>query len=197
MLILETDEDGEIRKETTEEFDLTLKEFKAEIAAKYNVKGLISIYHGDRQLTDPWATLGNILRPNDMLGIFSDKSVAVAGGGVGFGGYATSTHGHLASAQGGFGEGGRYDGTTMRGGKGVGGDAKGGFGGAGGGLAGNASNPHGATKAGRGTGGEFVSTGNSSAAAKPATPATVKPTTIQPVAASSGFVGNNGNYYRY
>lgn len=144
------------------ESDLTLKEFQAEVQAKYHLQGSVTLYHRDKRLTDMMAHLDTILEPWDTLVMVTDKRVAVASGGVGKGATAVSEVGAVATAKGGYGSGGSYkkkqDRSLLRGGRGLGGDGDGGSGSAGEGYGGTAASHrrHVDNVAGRGTGGQFT-----------------------------------------
>lgn len=140
-----------------EESDLTLKEFRAYIQAKHQLEGALTFFHKGKNLTNLMAKLSDVLRPGDALVISTDKSVAVASGGVGMGAHAQSGNGGLATAKGGYGTGGNYQGGMFRGGRGLGGDGLGTTGSAGCGYGGTAATAlAGPVRAGRGAGGNFI-----------------------------------------
>ncbi|KAI0008142.1 hypothetical protein F4779DRAFT_588548 [Xylariaceae sp. FL0662B] len=139
-----------------EESDITIKEFRAWVQAKYQLQGAVSLYHKGKKLTNLMATLKDVLRPGDALVILTNKSIAVASGGVGMGANASSRNGGLATATGGFGTGGTLKQGLLRAGRGLGGDGLGTSGGAGEGYGGTAASLLGEVHSGRGTGGSFT-----------------------------------------
>ncbi|KAK5664000.1 hypothetical protein OQA88_213 [Cercophora sp. LCS_1] len=140
----------------TEEDDLTVGEFMAWVTNRHQVPGLVSLSCSGKILKDRFATLGDTLGADKALYVNSDKTIAVAAGGVAMGGESHTRQG-VAVATGGFGTGGRVDASgKVIGGRGIGGRGKGEEGQGGEGWGGMAYNPNGGgTKSGRGTGGEF------------------------------------------
>ncbi|KAK4228611.1 hypothetical protein QBC38DRAFT_523881 [Podospora fimiseda] len=145
--------------DTEDEIDLTLKEFQTWVTNHHRLVGLVTIHLDTFQLTDPFATVYDILTTpeNQILEVHSDKSIAVAVGGCAKAGQSFAQHGNLAVAMGGFATGGTvYEDGTLRGGKSIGGDAKGDYGTGGDAKGGMASSSHGGgARAGRSTGGDF------------------------------------------
>ncbi|GAB1319317.1 hypothetical protein MFIFM68171_09527 [Madurella fahalii] len=140
----------------TEEDDLTVGEFIAWVTNRHQIPGLVSLSCSGKTLTDRYAILGDVLREEKTLHVNSDRTIAVAAGGVAMGGEAYTKHG-VASATGGLGMGGRVDASgKVIGGRALGGRGQGEKGQGGEGWGGMASNPKGGeVKSGRGTGGEF------------------------------------------
>lgn len=120
------------------ESDLTFKELGAEIQAKQQLEGSVTLWHKRKKLTNMMAHLDEILTAGDTLVITTDRSVAVAGGGLGMGAHARAENGGLATAKGGYGAGATYEEGVLRGGRGFGGDGSGTRGGGGEGFGGTA-----------------------------------------------------------
>jgi hypothetical protein len=123
-----------------------------------NLPGLVSLYHLGQELKNPMAALHDVLVPGKPLVIRFDKSIDVAGGGIGYGAWS---EGQNATAGGGAGTGGSFRSGILRGGRGIGASGKGEKGGAGEGFGGPASSVNGPVKSGRSTGGQFINTGKS------------------------------------
>jgi hypothetical protein len=146
-----------------EDSDLTLKEFQAWTVTKYSLEGAVFLYYKGKRLINMMATLDETLRPGENLVISTDRSVAIARGGVGIGAYSVGGDGAVATAEGGYGTGGSYKFGLLRGGRGIGGDGKGISGSGGEGYGGPATSQIGGVKSGRGTGGNFEPRNASSA----------------------------------
>jgi hypothetical protein len=134
-----------------------LTQFKAQVTSLYNLPGLVSLHHSDKELTDPWAFLGDILLSDNTLVVRYDKTISVANGGLSLGGRATAANGRTAFAAGGRSMGGQRgaDG-TMRGGAAFGGMARGDQGAGGAAMGGGANNIDGEARSGLDLGGIFI-----------------------------------------
>jgi hypothetical protein len=99
---------------------MLLRMFKGKIETKYNLPGEVFVYRNNERLTNDYAYLGDIVKPNTKLIFIYDSTVAVGKGGFGEGGQA---EGNLAIADGGLGMGGVFGEKGPQGGDGAGGDA--------------------------------------------------------------------------
>jgi hypothetical protein len=109
---------------------MVLRMYKGKLANKHSLPGDLSVFRDKERLTNDFAYLGDIVKPNTNLIFTFDSTVAVAKGGFGEGALAV---GGVVIAEGGIGMGGVFDGNDLQGGDGFGGNgwgdlAKGGMG---------------------------------------------------------------------
>ncbi|PWY79956.1 hypothetical protein BO83DRAFT_435017 [Aspergillus eucalypticola CBS 122712] len=136
--------------------DMTLRQLQAYIQSTQTLKGELTLYYGNKKLTNLYASIGEVLKPGDTLVIHNNTKAIVATGGFGMGGEATSNSKKQAVAHGGHATGGIfYPSGNSKGGSGTGGNAWGDFGAGGDGFGGGANNVDGKATAGIAVSGNF------------------------------------------
>lgn len=151
-----TADDTDRHVKVEQEDDMTLRQLQAYIQTTQKLMGELTLYYGNKKLTNLFVPIGEVLRPGDTLVIQNNTKAIVATGGFGMGGEATSNSRKQAIAQGGHATGGMfYPSGRSKGGSGTGGDAWGDYGAGGDGFGGGANNVDGKARAGLAVSGNF------------------------------------------